>query len=51
MTTFMIKETFGGLTFLVKIEVIGVMIFTPFLVIPHHLYHHTSFFEIYGIFS
>ena len=27
------------------------MTFAPFLSILHHLYHHTSFFEIFGIFS
>ena len=27
------------------------MIFAPFLSILHHLYHHMSFFEIFGIFS
>ena len=50
MTTFMINGSFGGLTFYVKIEVIGEMTFAPFLSILHHLYHHTSFFEIFGIF-
>ena len=27
------------------------MTFSPYLSILHHLYHHTSFFEIFGIFS
>ena len=50
MTTFMIKGSFVDLTFKVKVEVIGEMLtFAPFSSILHNLYHHRSFFEIFGI--